>query len=437
MVISFSKEMTGVAGHFHSLHLTWEIVDEYVNDERSAVPRLEAAFSPPLRESPGRRHTDHTRSKIARRLGSQMAFHIETNPRLRSLVDKGILQDLSECISASKGSAVFIGLRGAQAPQGWPEQFAVKIRSAPLKLNAVDGSFTTELVPGPIALKAIATCTKDEYRAITRIYSHGLPSPCPLLVSKGIVLMELISDDGAPAPSLRDATLDASDYDELYNQVLIGIRRTFHRCALIRADLSEHTVLVRRKRAVWAGAARVVEWDCPVASVVLRRGIAAITNFFEDKGIKTAPMMRAFQFVVARRLESGLHAALAELRREPEGMSVEEFLGRFAPYTLAQVTDAETARGLVRVEGQKPFEEEEDQAERDDLRLELESESDDDDSEEEDVQPIETLDRKLFTRDEWKAKVREVKVANRERRQTHKPRLDKRKQNRCSHHNAK
>jgi hypothetical protein len=154
-------------------------------------------------------------------------------------------------------------------------------------------------------------------------------------------------------------------------------------------------------------------------------------------GIETAPMMRAFQFVVARRLESGLHATLADLRKEREEMSVEEFLGRFAPYTLAHVTDSETARGLVRVEGQKLFEEEEDETERDDLRLELESDSDDDESEEEDVAPIETLDRKLFTRDEWKMKVREIKVANRERRQSHKPRLEKRKQNRCSHHNAK
>jgi RIO kinase 1 len=429
--------MACVAGHIHNLHLTWEMVDEYFNDEQSSAPILDTAFSVPSRESTGRLQSAHIRSKIARRLGPQLAFHIETNPALGRLVNKGILRDLGDCISASKGSSVFIGLRGAQAPEGWPEQFAVKIRSSPLKFSPVDGSFTTELISGPRAVKAISSCAKDEFRNITRIYSHGLPSPCPLLVSKGVVLMELISDDGAPARSLRDANLDLSDYDDLYNQILIGIRRTFQRSGLIRADLSEHTTLVRRKRAVWTGAARVVECDCAISSVVLRRGIAAITNFFKEKGIETAPMMRVFQFVVARRLESGLHTALAELRKEREEMSVDEFVGRFAPHTLAHVTDSEAARGLIRVDGQKLFEEEEDETERDDLRLELESDSDEEESEDEGDSPTETLDRKLFTRDEWKVKVREIKVANRERRQTHKPRLDKRKQNRTFHHNAK
>jgi hypothetical protein len=57
--------------------------------------------------------------------------------------------------------------------------------------------------------------------------------------------------------------------------------------------------------------------------------------------------------------------------------------------------------------------------------------------EEEDAGGKETLDRKLFTREEWKAKLKEIKGAQREKRKTKKPKVEKRKQYRRSHPNAK
>jgi serine/threonine-protein kinase RIO1 len=363
----------------------------------------------------------------------RQAINKVTTASLTRLIDTGVLLKLGDCLSASRGSAVFVGIRGVQAPDGWPTEFAVKIRSAALKFDPSEGVFTTELPGNPKAAQAIRKCMKTEYRYITRIYSNGLPSPCPLMVDRGIVLMELITDNGAPAPSLCDAALNFADYSDLYDQILIAIRRTFQRCGLVRADVSEHTILVRQKRAVWTGAARVVECDSEIATLILRRGIAAITRFVKEKGINVAPMMRAFQFVIARRLDSGLHATLAEMRRESEQMSTEEFLGRFAPHRLAEVTDDEVAGGLSRQPGQRPFEEEEDETE---LACVGDSSSDEEESEEEEA-PVETLHRKRFTRDEWRAKVKEIKAANRERRQSHKPRLEKREQNRRSHHNSK
>jgi serine/threonine-protein kinase RIO1 len=261
------------------------------------------------------------------------------------------------------------------------------------------------------------------------------------MVRKGIIFMEFIKDNNVPAAKLKDANLDLNDYDELYNQILITVRRLFQRCGLVKANLSEHTILIRRKRAVLAGTGRIVECNDPNASVLLRRGIAAITNFFNQIGVETAPMMRVFQFIIARKLEAGLHATLIELRKESETMSAEEFVGRFAPHTLMDVTDAEFAGGMIRIDGRPPFEEEEEEDEHEreiEIGTDCESESDDEEEDsEEDGQPVETLDRKRFTKAEWKEKVREIKQANRERRQAHKPRIERRQQNRRSHHNAK
>jgi serine/threonine-protein kinase RIO1 len=186
--------------------------------------------------------------------------------------------------------------------------------------------------------------------------------------------------------------LDIADYDDLYDQILIGIRRTFQRCGYVRADLSEHNILIRGKRAVWGGAARVVERDDETATIILRRVIARITQFFKDRGVETAPMIRVFQFVVAGRLEAGLHSTLAELKKEKEGMSSEEFIGRFTPWTLINVKDAEFAQGLIRIEGQALFEEE-DESEME-MEMDSDDEEDDEEDEEENRSPVETLDRK-------------------------------------------
>jgi serine/threonine-protein kinase RIO1 len=356
-----------------------------------------------------------------------------TSSTLRHFVDSGILLELGDCISSSKSSSVFIGLRGVQAPSGWPSQFAVKIRSLPLKYNSEFHSFRTEMSSIGKLPKAIAHCAKNEYHNITRIYSHSIPCPCPLMVQKSILLMELISDNDTPAKSLHDSILELAEYDDLYGQVLIGIRRTFHRCGFVWADLSEHSILVRRKRAVWTGAARVVERDDETATFLLKRGIARITQFFSQRGVETVPMIKVFQFVVARRLEAGLHPTLAELKTEREEMSAEEFLVRFTPSTLVDVKDEESAQGLIRVEGHPLFEEEDEP----ELEMEKSSSDDEEEEEEEDQPPMETLDRKQFTREAWKAKVREIKLANRERRKAHKPQLEKRQQKRRSHRNAK
>jgi RIO kinase 1 len=373
----------------------------------------------------------HERRRKAGRQQGQVTFDQATKAALAKLTATGALLELGDCISANRDASVFIGLRGLQAEEGWPVRFAVKSRFSVLKLNSTEGLFTSEIPFHGRASSAIAKCAKTEFRNLTRLYCHGIPSPCPLMVLKGVILMELICDGDSPAPSLHDAQLDLATYSQLYDQILIDIRRLFHRCGFVRADLTEHTIVVRNGRAIWTGAGRMIERENENASVVLRRGLASMTDFFRRVGVITAPLVRAFQFVIAETLEGGLHAVIDEMRSEAETMSAEEFVGRFAPHTLAGVTDAELARGLVRIPGEVAWQEEEEEVESDE-------EDDDSDEEDEEEEPRqEPIARKQFSRSEWKVKVREIKQANRERRQARKPQLEKREQKRRGHRNVK
>jgi RIO kinase 1 len=373
----------------------------------------------------------HTkRRKDSHRTSAGVTLDQATTAAITKLMRDGVLMNLGECISTGKDASVFIGVRGLQAEEGWPPLFAVKIRTAVVKFNPADGLYTSEV---PLAIKAptaLAACAKAEYRSLTRLYSHGIPSPCPLMIHKRLLLMELITEGDAPAPTLANAQLTPEEYLELYYQILISIRRIFHRCGLVRADISEHTILVRQGKPVWIGSARVIDRENENASLILRRGITAITEFFQTVGIETAPLMRVFQFIVAENLEAGFHATIDQMRMESESMSAEEFVGRFMPYTLAEVRDEELAKALVREPGQEAFHEEEDESDD-------ESDDEEEEEEEEEGPPRVTLNRKQFTREEWKAKLREIKQANKERRQAHKPQLERREQKRRGHRNAK
>jgi hypothetical protein len=190
--------------------------------------------------------------------------------------------------------------------------------------------------------------------------------------------MELITQDRVPAPLLREMPLESDDYERLYKQVIIDMRHIYRKCQLV-------------------------------------------------------------------------HSVLREIRDMPEDMGVDEFLRIFIPLRLDQVTDRElevmdledgiidqaalhgALTGIIPSELALP----------DGVPYEVMSPEEDDDEEEVTQEEEDggekkvTLDRRAFTKEEWRAIVRNIKEARREKRKAKKPKVEKRKQYRKAHPNAK
>jgi RIO kinase 1 len=442
--------MCALAVEFHSFshHITCEMMEQAtqcLRDDISADRLLHPAVF--RIESQGIGLRPFRTEKSERRTVDQL-FDRDTKNALSKMVDGGLIDELSECISTSKDADVFIGVRGAKAPEDWPEEFAVKIsKPSPSKFNPNirPNSKIREIC------KNVNLWAEKEFRNLSRLYNHRIPSPCPLLVQSGILLMELITEGGVPAPSLRDAPLDHEDYEELYEQILIDMRHLFQRCHLVRVDLSEYNIRIRDKQAIWVGAGQSVERDNLNAIIFLRNDIAAVTKFFKAAGVQTAPLMRAFEFVVEENLVSGVRSIVAAIREMPEHITANEFLRVFIPQNLGQVTEIELTRVASGAHGRAPLHgpltgvapsqlalpegamcEDEEEEEED----ELEDGEDEQDDEEEEVR-TETLNRKSFAKEEWKVKLKEIKLANRERRNSRTPKLEKRQRNRRCHRNSK
>ena len=394
-----------------------------------------------------------------------MVLDNRTKVVLFKLLKRDILHEINGCISTGKEGNVYIGVRGANAPEDWPQEFAIKIyKTCILKFKDRDRYVSGEMrfqhkAGSRNSRKSVILWAEKEFRNLSRLNNSGIPSPRVLLVKANIIFMELITDDENkfPAPCLRDANLTLDEYRNIYKQLCFYMREIYHKCNLVHADLSEYNILIKNKMPIIIDVGQAVEQDNMNATVFLRNDIAVITKYFKNKGVKTAPLMRLFEFVVEEKLLTDREWVFKEIIEMDEDMTANEFTSIYIPQRLAEVNDPDieimdmedgdysnaalhgALTGVVPSE-LAPYDGEEDLGELDDDQNEEEDEEEAEDEEEEqngDQIPKGTLERKKYTKEEWKAILKRIKEQRREKRKVKKPKVQKRKQYRRSHPNAK
>lgn len=84
------------------------------------------------------------------------------------------------------------------------------------------------------------------------------------------------------------------------------MRRMYHRCKLVHADLSEYNILYHSGHLYLIDVSQSVEHDHPHAFDFLRNDIKNVEEFFGRFGVKCLGLRRCFEFVTKDRLdESG------------------------------------------------------------------------------------------------------------------------------------
>lgn len=100
------------------------------------------------------------------------------------------------------------------------------------------------------------------------------------------------------SPRLKDAIIPAGSFFSLYTSLLLVIRRLFHACHLVHADLSEYNILYHADTLYIIDVSQAVEHDHPHAFDFLRSDIGNVEEFFGRRGVRTIGLRRAFEFVV-------------------------------------------------------------------------------------------------------------------------------------------
>ncbi|KAK0363304.1 Serine/threonine-protein kinase rio1, partial [Friedmanniomyces endolithicus] len=202
---------------------------------------------------------------------------------------------------------------------------------------------------------------EKEFRNLRRIHAAGIPCPQPVYLKAHVLVMSFLGNSkGWPAPRLRDVEFPTSDttseddavskWRDVYITLLGYMRKMYHICHLVHADLSEYNLLYNDGKLFVIDVSQSVEHDHPRSLEFLRMDIKNITDFFRRKGVDTLSERAVFGMVTGSEGTTedvgmknmvekmyGVRAQQPEQDDEEREVDDEVFRQQYIPQTLQQV----------------------------------------------------------------------------------------------------
>jgi RIO kinase 1 len=205
---------------------------------------------------------------------------------------------------------------------------------------------------------------EKEMRNLKRLAAAGIKCPDPLEVRENVLVMTFVgSKEGwwvfhdlfnvpckqhlfhcnRASPRLKDAELPPASCAALYRQLVLIVRRMFHECKLVHADLSEYNILLHEENLWIIDVSQSVEHDHPSAFDFLKSDIKNVEDFFGRLGVRCLGLRRCFEFVTRDKHseDAGQEEAVLETWLGEEGLGeIDEEEGNLAIPTSERAEDA-------------------------------------------------------------------------------------------------
>ncbi|XP_062488823.1 serine/threonine-protein kinase RIO3 isoform X2 [Pezoporus occidentalis] len=182
---------------------------------------------------------------------AEKAVDPKTRLLMYKMINSGMLETITGCISTGKESVVFHAYGGESATEDKviPPECAIKVFKTTLnefknrdKYIKDDYRFKDRF--GRLnPRKIIRMWAEKEMHNLTRMQNAGIPCPKVVLLKKHVLVMSFIGQDQVPAPKLKDVTLSSEDMKKAYHQILNMMQQLYKECNLVHADLSEYNML--------------------------------------------------------------------------------------------------------------------------------------------------------------------------------------------------
>lgn len=144
------------------------------------------------------------------------------------------------------------------------------------------------------------------------------------------------------SPRLKDAEpqIPPSSHLDLYQELLLTVRKMYQECKLVHADLSEYNILYHDSHLYIIDVSQSVEHDHPHAFDFLRNDVKNAEEYFGRRGVATLGIRRCFEFVTRETFEVDGEAGL------PDPEVLKRWLETPLPDDPSTETDGERANGL-------------------------------------------------------------------------------------------
>ena len=113
----------------------------------------------------------------------------------------------------------------------------------------------------------------------------GLPVPQTYSLTRSVLVMEFLGENGWPAPRLKDVELTKKSYERVYKRLILILRDMYQKCRLVHGDLSEYNLLYYKKDIWIIDVSQSVEIDHPNALHFLRSDCKNVTDYFSKYGL--------------------------------------------------------------------------------------------------------------------------------------------------------
>ena len=139
------------------------------------------------------------------------------------------------------------------------------------------------------------------------LYAAGLPVPQTYSLTRNVLVMEFLGENGWPAPRLKDVELTKKSYDRVYKRLILILREMYQKCRLVHGDLSEYNLLYYKKDIWIIDVSQSVEIDHPNALHFLRSDCKNVTDYFSKwvswNGVEVMTTRELFDFVTRHTLK--------------------------------------------------------------------------------------------------------------------------------------
>jgi len=122
---------------------------------------------------------------------------------------------------------------------------------------------------------------KKEYRNLTQCYNSGIPVVKAIHVTKNILAMEFVGENGVPTKTLIESEVDKKDYDS----AISIIKNLYKDAKLVHCDFSEYNIFKTDKGLILFDLGSAVDLRHPNANEFLKRDIKNISTFFAKRGL--------------------------------------------------------------------------------------------------------------------------------------------------------
>uniref|UniRef100_K9IL42 Serine/threonine-protein kinase RIO3 n=1 Tax=Desmodus rotundus TaxID=9430 RepID=K9IL42_DESRO len=230
---------------------------------------------------------------------AEKAVDPKTRLLMYKMVNSGMLETITGCVSTGKESVVFHAYGGSvedekECSKPIPTECAIKVFKTTLnefknrdKYIKDDFRFKdrfSKLNPR----KIIRMWAEKEMHNLTRMQKAGIPCPEVVLLKKHILVMSFIGHDQVPAPKLKEVKLSNEEMKEAYYQTLRLMQQLYNECTLVHADLSEYNMLWHAGKVWLIDVSQSVEPTHPHGLEFLFRDCRNVSQFFQKGGVKEA-----------------------------------------------------------------------------------------------------------------------------------------------------